>query len=77
MQVTHCHNEGNLQMGVSHLLSAAALILATVDAAMGTPRVEPRVTLARVAQPLLPSEPLERKLGNVSSSRFRKLSMSV
>lgn len=54
---------------------ATVLLLATVDAATGNPSVEPRVTSPRVARPLLPSEAFDRRLGNVSSSRFLKLSM--
>jgi len=66
-----------LNAEVSHLLSTGGLILATVEAAMGIPSVEPSVRLLRVERPLLPSETLERKLGNGSSSMFWKFSMSV
>lgn len=66
-----------LNAEVSHLLSTGGLILATVEAAMGIPSVEPSVTLPRVERPVLPSEALERKLGNGSSSMFWKFSMSV
>lgn len=76
-QVSHYCNAVNIHTRVSHLLSAVALLLATVEAAMGTPRVEPSVTSPRVARPSLPKDVLEKKLGKVSSSRFRKLSMSV
>lgn len=66
-----------LHAGVTHLLSTGGLILATVEAAMGIPSVEPSVTLPRVLRPLLPSEAFERKLGNGSSSMFWTFSMSV
>lgn len=75
--VLYYHNAVNIQTTVSHLLSAVALLLATVEAATGTPRVEPSVTSPSVSRTLLPKDVLDRKLGNVSSSRFRKLSMSV
>ncbi|MEQ2164832.1 hypothetical protein GOODEAATRI_010785, partial [Goodea atripinnis] len=51
-----------------YLLSELGLILATVEAATGSPGPEPRVTLPRVARPLVLSRDLPRKLGKASSS---------
>lgn len=60
---------------LTHLLSDPALILATVEAATGSPRVEARVMFPRVAR-LLPTE-VDRKLGNASSSMLLKLSVMM
>lgn len=54
----------------THLLSEHGLILATVEAATGSPGPEPNVTFPSVARPLLLSRDLERKLGKDSSSNL-------
>lgn len=54
----------------THLLSEPGLILATVEAATGSPGPEPSVTFPSVARPMVLSRDLERKLGKASSSNL-------
>lgn len=56
------------QQPAPHLISDAGLILATVEAATGSPGPEPNVTFPSVARPLVLSRDLQRKLGKASSS---------
>lgn len=66
------HNKSHLSKAAAcpHLLSDPGLILATVEAATGSPGPEPNVTFPSVARPPVLSRDLQRKLGKASSSNL-------